>query len=973
MHIVVLPLVMVAIIATVLGVFSASVDRSVDVTETSLDTIDKVAAKKNEVLQASINAKRDKVEIDNHSTEPVEILFVEHGFEKDGDTKRVSLHDNVQGTCEAGDKAKPLTIDPRNPQAFNPEDYLCKNEKRKAADLKTLSMTTVNGNKFEIRLTADVGEIVDALEAVDPGLDPICDTTDIKRYNSDECEKKYGTPLKSIQTKIVEKSEKVSEIDSRIDKLEERLGDGDAQGEGSGNATAVINGMGLNSRIIHNDYAGSIIYGVGLVGKESSVQPYMDIDPMTDFIIGSINDEDATRYVIPEFYNTYELSSGSLAKGGEYENVLKATNTINIGDGVSSTISDDGLTVSGEGRVIFELKGNAVEDHVFIGSLSEGSTARLVTSPYNLVDLPLDDNGFLLYESNRNLPPIICNAYETENARALEQACDLHDLWLRNPTGYKTSFSLLVGSTDDSNKKAVFSYDIKGGYNVFKWLPREGGGPRPQSDTWYVSLNERIVSNPVLHIRDHAEGYREVIGDEYAREASTDKRGLGLYQFQRHPGETEPSGDVHLKNNPFYSSNKWRHSTSNLNYKIYDSLPVRELHAMNGKFEEIASIPTGISYLVVDSNGGSSNISASTLETRPYFVATSLPPDIGYKIVKEGITTVSGLTSPDGKIQLDVSPGFKSDGNNGFLYLFENSLTLTGGGFETLIFDYLNGHIIEIKGDTRMYNVHGYVKVPITGDVEVSNAMVGVLRLDYLNSRYNSGEEIYFPIIPPHKEINMDVGNVGVSDDKKLSAPIEIADVLGATGLKIAEPVSNRITSGDLNGFIEEVEATAGFVSYMIAATDGTAKALVEATVHAKSEIYNERFYERQPPEPCQPRAGDPLTTWIEVYVNGELRAVDGKEKHQIYFSDEPDENHDCGRTLKSNYHDVRFSYDPVSVSKVISLQVEEGDFIEFYFYSKVYAQGSIPESFVSFTDFAKRGSGLAESHIDFASINMSL
>ena len=222
MHIVVLPLVMVAIIATVLGVFSASVDRSVDVTETSLDTIDKVAAKKNEVLQASINAGRDKVEIDNHSTEPVEILFVEYGFEKNNATKRVSLLKGVQGTkdCNPGDKAKPLTIDPRNPQAFNPEHYMCHNDKKRAADLKTLSMTTVNGNKFEIRLTADIAEIVDALNT----LDPDCNEPIAEEYIA-KCGVGTGGQdgLKRIQKTVVDESEKVVKIDDRVTVIEKLI------------------------------------------------------------------------------------------------------------------------------------------------------------------------------------------------------------------------------------------------------------------------------------------------------------------------------------------------------------------------------------------------------------------------------------------------------------------------------------------------------------------------------------------------------------------------------------------------------------------------------------------------------------------------------------------------------------------------------------------------------------------------------
>ncbi|MDA8001954.1 MAG: hypothetical protein MPL62_11785, partial [Alphaproteobacteria bacterium] len=387
MHIVVLPLVMVAIIATVLGVFSASVDRSVDVTETSLDTIDKVAAKKNEVLQASINAGRDKVEIDNHSTEPVEILFVEYGFEKDGDTKRVSLHDNVQGTCEAGDKAKPLTIDPRNPQAFNPEHYMCKNEKGKAADLKTLSMTTVNGNKFEIRLTADVGEIVEALDVAEAVSDPICDSND-DAYNQNECFNKYPNDLTRIQSKIVDESNTIKDINSEIEKLKMRLGDGNITGAGDGTGFGSASAFGGFGKIHGSAQEDRFIfYGKDGIGIKDTVKPYtFPPDDTTFAALVDVNSEEHNKDI--KFFN-------------QYNSLHESPNVINyISQSLASGDVDKrnplDLHRSGQVRVVGDgtalLKFNRDVD---LNYKSEGATIATLT--YTPVGLPNEIVEFLDY------------------------------------------------------------------------------------------------------------------------------------------------------------------------------------------------------------------------------------------------------------------------------------------------------------------------------------------------------------------------------------------------------------------------------------------------------------------------------------------------------------------------------------------------------------------------------------------------
>ena len=700
-------------------------------------------------------------------------------------------------------------------------------------------------------------------------------------------------------------------------------GSGDGTGDGSGDGTAMINGMGLNSRIIHKEYGGSMIYGRGLSGTESSVRPYVDVDTDTRFIVSALRGDEPSRYNIPAFYHEYDLSGGTLVRSQSPDNILGYVGAIYTGP-VSATIRDSGIVIEGAGRAILELPDYMGGDLVLTGRLSDGTTARIASSPYDLAGLERGDLGFLIYHDNVNpdtgsgpepVPPRWRNA---------------------NTPPTETRIAVLAGSAADSEKTGIFSYLQEASA---RWY--HGKCCRGAYST-SGSVQQEVVTS--LVVGAHPSGYLQITGD-------------------RDDPATMPIHEIARRGAALLSVNYNR--VADYDYKIYDTLPVQVHRSLSGAFEEGIEMPKGTSYMVVDSAGGTSYLAGSALGSRQFFEAAHLPPDTGYRLEKDGRTAASGITSADGRISVPVQPGYGPQGIGGTLYLYGGSLSHVGTDPGTVAFDHVNGQVIQLEGRDRAYNVHAYVKVPVVGDVDVTGAGIGGLDLAYLDGRYTSGEDIHFPVIPPYRDVRLHVNGV--------PAGMKISDVLGATGLKIADPVASTISRDDPGGFVDDIESTAGAVTYMIAAADGNAKAHVRATVHGTSEITNTRVYELRPPPPPPPAPVDPLTTWIEVYVNGEPVDVGGKAATRIHFSDQPDEDHEGGAGHKTSYHTARFSYAPVTVTDTISVPVQEGDFVEFYFYSRIRAEGTAPPVPDGYAEISRYGSATATSVIDHASINTSL
>ena len=266
----------------------------------------------------------------------------------------------------------------------------------------------------------------------------------------------------------------------------------------------------------------------------------------------------------------------------------------------------------------------------------------------------------------------------------------------------------------------------------------------------------------------------------------------------------------------------------------------------------------------------------------------------------------------------------------------------------------------------KIYHTYAYVKVPILGNVSITEINLnGEISLDYLTGNYTGGDTLLIPVIPTFSIMNFVING--------LSTSLHISDILGGSPLKIADPIYNRITILQETDFIDSIEATAGATAYMIANVDGNAKAHLQASVSGSSEIQNIRTFEYLPPLPVLPQPRDPLTVWIEIYINGEQQMIQGQDGLQLYFSDTPDQNHSRAVIGTSSIYTARFSYPPVTISDTVSVPVKAGDFVEFYFYNKIYAHGSAPPLPPAAIETGRHGTASATAILNYASINTSM
>lgn len=677
---------------------------------------------------------------------------------------------------------------------------------------------------------------------------------------------------------------------------------------GGAAGTSMVDGLGVSSRLIHHGQQSTLVHASassGLTGTEVSARPYVQVPSDAPFAFLT---SDSQALPVPRFYRSYSLSGGSLSAPPELPNILgySAARTLS---GSAAASQSDGISISGEGRLILRLEpvqGQAVVS----GRLSEGTTARLAFSPYDLTALPYEaGRGFLIYSC----------------------ACD------PGPS----SLSAESGSVPDSERSGTFEYDrqIKAEWYVGKCCRLR----------YATEASERISAESALAVLPaNARGYLVVTGDR------TEPAHLTLDDIRR----------------PWASHFRTHYDTvGNFAFRLYDTLPAKSGVSFSSNFEQRMAVPPG-AYLVVDSAGGSSTIRAEAAGDGPALRISGAPPDTGYRVERAGTTLAAGLSSAAGEISVPAFGGGALPGTGGMLHLYDSPTYVRQGerARGTVVFDALNGQVIPLQDGyrDRLYVAHAYAKVPVTGGADISGVSLdGKVGLPYLSGRYGDGDSIMVPVVPAHSTMRMDVNGVPVS--------LDVADVLGGTGLKIADPVTSSVSIEKPGAFVSAVEATAGAVSYLVAHSDGTAKAHVRASVSGTSEITNTRTYQAAPPPPPPPAPRDPLTTWLRVYVNGEPVRVGGSYEVRVFFSDSPVESHESGVGPSASYHTSRFSYPEIDIFETVSVPVKESDFVEFYFYSRVRAEGSAPPPAPGLDEIRRDGRAEAVSVLKHASIQAGM
>ena len=673
-------------------------------------------------------------------------------------------------------------------------------------------------------------------------------------------------------------------------------------------AKSMANSIGLSSRVIGNDLNGKIVHGQNTVGTEESITPYVHVPHNTNFV-AALNDAYGNKYPITSPYLDYVFDGTRITMTtNATQNVMNYSNTRTIYGNITASHNGNDITISGGGRLILKL--NDMNYATFVnGTADTGIDIRMVQSPYDLMTLSHTGNYFIV-----------------NHIRA-------------NPTTH--SLSVPVGSVDDSYKYGIFNYEQEGSFVVYHGKCCKGK---------YTQLGHKhITVGSDLIIGPGTNGYYEVDGDR------TDTTVMDPHSVMKLGAKL-----LSTNYNRAVGPEHW----------VYDTLPVKQVGpTMEGDFN-VRFEPVSDVYLVIDSTNsvGIAKIRAMNVDSRDFLRISGMDGSLAYKITFGNSSIEAGITNGDITINSFELPMEK---NPLWLHLYDKSMLYQGSApIGMIVFDGINGQNIKINHtDNIVYNVHAYVKIPVIGNVTIdqvvlydkNDSSLSRLTLSYLNDEYHGGDSIFVPVIPGYKTITMSIDGI--------DATLNVADVLGGTGLRISDPKSNTVSIVS-DSSIHQIKSTVGVVTYMIPQSDGNAKAHIRVSVSGNSEITNTKtYFENNPPLPPPPAPRDPLTTWIEVYVNGEK-----KETKQIFFSDSPVENHRGGNVGQhSVYHTADFTYLDVLVFDTISVPVKEADFVEFHFYNEILAYGTVPSTPIGFSVFKNQGHATATATLDYASINTSM
>ncbi|MEM4249665.1 MAG: hypothetical protein QW395_05175 [Candidatus Nitrosotenuis sp.] len=577
--------------------------------------------------------------------------------------------------------------------------------------------------------------------------------------------------------------------------------------ESGGGGKAMINGMGINSRIIQTEHTGKINYGQGIVGIQESLEPYKVVPSTTNFAAEILDSEPSLGVLIPKFNTkfTYRNTTQTLQDvGGTTPNVLGYSQSRGVG-GSSSVSNTDGITISGTGTVILKLNDYQGENLVMEGTVPAGATMYIGSNPqYDYLTIPYHATyGYQVWSGGLPTPVYSQNGCSYANGAGYN--CNAS--WT-----YTRTFSppLMVSSQSNYNS---FYYSASWPFSI------QSGTQNP---TTYSINSVRMVASV-------SSGWHSC---------------YGCYPTS----PPVPTGQTHF---------------------VYDKeIIMQNKIELGGNFQTTFKFEQSKQYyLVAKPNGGTISIRGFIIDPQstPMLQIDNLQPNTPFQIEKNGKVAVSGMSNYDGKITVYASEFTVNDvSTGGMLRLYPSALSYRGP-FSTIVFDNINRQTIHIQTpEEKIYIVHAYVSIPVVGEIKVTDVYLdNHLSLGYLGGNYTTGDKIRIPVIPGYHDINMKINGVPTTT--------VIANVLGGTGLKVMESTSSTITSYEENAVVSSVSSTAGSTSYVISTKEGTMVASLTATVSAESEIENYAHFGYPPPPPPPPVPRDPLKAYVDVYKNGVL------------------------------------------------------------------------------------------------------
>lgn len=381
-------------------------------------------------------------------------------------------------------------------------------------------------------------------------------------------------------------------------------------------------------------------------------------------------------------------------------------------------------------------------------------------------------------------------------------------------------------------------------------------------------------------------------------------------------------------------------TVSDFQHWVYDKNGGPVVMGVTTNFEKFHTVhDSRITYITAQLNGGIITIKGEIFDPNVdvMFEVSGLEPNMPYEVVKNNLVGTRGMTSPSGQISLtadsvdllnDISPG-------GILKIYPDSMSYRGS-FSTIIFDTINDKTLHIDdGYDRAYTAFAYVRLPFSVDAQIDKVSVGNTAIPYLDGEYLAGDAIFIPILPNTDKITMSVNGI--------SATIRLQDLPDVTGGKPIPPVTADNSDFNADGSLASIAADAGSAAFAVATDQGRMYAMVTLSVSGNSAFSQDvsLHFTPNPPPPPPPR--DPLSVYVDVYKNGEL-----VKSEMVYYDDKPVFTPLNSLNGMSIIQATDYHYSQRTVSAMTLVDVEPGDFVEFFVRTHIYAQGiPIPYSLV--------------------------
>lgn len=696
-------------------------------------------------------------------------------------------------------------------------------------------------------------------------------------------------PIFSEQVQIVTENGNVFSVDA--DSLNS---ESTGSGNGINDGQAMIDGIGLQSRIIQTEYDdGQITYGSGMVGADTSMVPYFQVPSSTDFAAMTVAEDAYSSYVIPKFAAKYNFVGDSLVMiPDNTPNVLGYSVKQDILGNTAVTVNN-GLDIAGMGTTVLKLN-DMNEQTVLINGDATNGKVQLVKSPYDLTALPYSSDGFETYSETQSYQKIVdinSNCWYT-NAYNYCIVSENPQTSSTNTRPISSIPNILVGQDQQIVSKYEFSQDgwglVDASHHSYHCHSSHKWSQQTAIDKCLNTLSGSTSQtvHPTYSVFDPLMQYYTVTSLSGIIDEKVDAAGF---------------------------------------MRIYDQRPFVEIfEAQNQEFNHKHTFGNDDYYLIIESaNLSGVDIKGINIQSSSNLLEISnIPPNKHFQITQNGVVGTSGVTGNDGMLVV-LSSGLDLSGSDvGILNIYES--LVHRDTFDTVVFDGYNDETFRIDtADSKTYVIHAYAKIPVVGTVNVTGTNLdGTQSLSYLDRQYVGGA-IYIPVVPGFSTINMTINGVAAS--------LDYSDILGGTGIKIADPVTSTISEFDAESPILSGEATVGTTAYAIATSNGVLNAQITQTISGVLSITNTYNLEAIPPPPPPIPSRDPLSGWVDVYVNGVL-------VKQQTLGINPFPNFIPANDVNGNVvtRSVTYTYPDYSLSGSVSVDVSSGDVVEFYVYAKI-------------------------------------